>query len=568
MSFLSNFRIGQRMAAGFFILLSLLIVLTMISIGKVNAIRDSLTTISDVNAVKQRYAINFRGSVHDRAIALRDVTLLSTQDDVKAAVAEIDRLAGNYQKSAELLDRMFADKIGITPDEVAILASIKETEAKTTPLIRSVIDSQMAGDGTRARSVLVEQARPLFVEWLKRINQFIDLEEQKTQTVAGRARETAQGFQLWMMGLCGAALLLGTGVAWLIGRSVAGPVTAMTAAMAGISRGDLLVDIPSRDARDEIGEMAKAMQVFKDNALQVQALRREQEVAQQKAAAERAEAMKKMADAFEASVMNVVELVSSSASQLRETAQSMSAAADQTGTQAKTVALASEQASSNVQTVASAAEELSTSIREISRQVVEATSISQNAAEQTARTNEMVVSLAAAADKIGEVVRLINDIAAQTNLLALNATIEAARAGEAGKGFAVVANEVKNLANQTGRATDEIRVQIVAVQEETRKAVDAIREIADVIDKVRTISSLIAASVEQQGSATQEIARNVQQASQGTTAVSSNIDQVMRSAARTQDESGKVLGEARGLLENSDRLRADVRSFLNTVRAS
>ncbi|HSV28906.1 MAG TPA: methyl-accepting chemotaxis protein [Candidatus Omnitrophota bacterium] len=364
-----------------------------------------------------------------------------------------------------------------------------------------------------------------------------------------------------------AALALGVIGAFFIGHGIAGPIKSMTQAMQSLANGNLTVEIPATTHKDEIGAMAGAVQVFKDNANRVEALRREQEQQDARLAAERKAAMNQMADNFESSVMGVVKTVSSSATEMQVTAQSMSAAAQQSSAQATTVAAAAEQASANVQTVASAAEELSSSITEISRQVSEAARVSGLASDEAAATNTMVQALAAAADRISDVVKLINDIASQTNLLALNATIEAARAGDAGKGFAVVANEVKSLANQTGRATEEISGQIAAVQEETRRAVDAIANIAKVIDQVKEISSGIASAVEEQGAATKEIARNVEQAARGTEDVSSNIGGVMESATSTGAAAEQVNTSASDLARNSELLRSEVTNFLATVRA-
>jgi methyl-accepting chemotaxis protein len=388
----------------------------------------------------------------------------------------------------------------------------------------------------------------------------------EANTLNASLSERASNSIMWSILISLAVGAAAIGAIWLVAGSVARPIVAMTRAMQRLADGDKGVDIPSRDQVDEIGQMAQTVEVFKTNAIRMDELQREQEQAAAAAAAERRRAMHAMADHFEASVLGVVGEVSTSATEMQSTAQSMSSLARQSSAQASTVAAAAGQATVNVQTVASAAEELSASINEISQRIVEAAKISETASEETARTNTMLQGLAAAANKIGEVVNLINDIASQTNLLALNATIEAARAGDAGKGFAVVANEVKGLATQTARATDEISSQISAVQEETRRAVDAIRNIGTVIDQVRQISTNIASAIEEQGAATQEIARNVQQAAKGTEEVSSNIVGVTTSATSTGEASERVLASASGLAHASERLRGEVANFLSGVR--
>ena len=273
------------------------------------------------------------------------------------------------------------------------------------------------------------------------------------------------------------------------------------------------------------------------------------------------------ADRFEQTIKGMVEIVAAAATQLQATARTMEGTATNTSERATAVAAAADEAASNVQTVAAAAEELSASIGEISRQVNQSTETANGAVHEAEKTNEQVQGLAEAANKIGEVVSLINDIASQTNLLALNATIEAARAGEAGKGFAVVASEVKNLANQTAKATEEISAQISGIQGATQEAVTAIRGIGDTIGTISESSSAIAAAVEEQGAATQEIARNVEQASSGTTEVTSNISEVTSQASETGSAAGQVLEAAGELASQAERLSAEVSTFLQTIRA-
>ncbi len=365
-----------------------------------------------------------------------------------------------------------------------------------------------------------------------------------------------------------AAVVVGLLIAWVIGRGIAKPVVGMTSAMTTLAGGDLTVEIPARGRKDEIGEMAAAVQVFKENMQETERLRAEQEALKKQAEIDKVAAMNKLADEFEASIRGVVNGVASAATELQATAQAMSATAEETNAQATTVAAASEQASNNVQTVATAGEELSSSISEISRQVGEAGSITRQAVEEAQRTSAQIISLADAAQKIGDVVQLINDIAAQTNLLALNATIEAARAGDAGKGFAVVASEVKNLATQTAKATEEITGKIVEMQSATRDSTTAIQSITETIGRIDEISTTIASAIEEQGAATQEIANNVQQAARGTQDVSNSIVNVTQAASETGAAAEQMLSSSNDLSKQGEVLREKVDVFVARVRAA
>ncbi len=357
------------------------------------------------------------------------------------------------------------------------------------------------------------------------------------------------------------------GAAFVLSRSITTPLNDMTASMGSLADGDLATDVPARDRNDEIGDMAAAVQVFKDNAIRVREMEREHAEAEQRAQEEKRAALNAMADAFDASVGGIVENVASASTEMQSTAESMSAISEETNSQAQTVASAAETASTNVQTVASSAEELSSSIGEISRQMHQSAEIANNAVHEVDRTNDQVQGLANAADKIGEVVAMIQEVADQTNLLALNATIEAARAGEAGKGFAVVASEVKNLANQTAKATEEIGDQISGIQNATRDSVRAIGHIGDVIGRINEITASVAAAVEQQGAATHEIARNAERAAGGTTEVSENIAGVTRASRETGSASHQVLQSANGLSVQAELLRAEVDKFIAEVRS-
>jgi methyl-accepting chemotaxis protein len=311
--------------------------------------------------------------------------------------------------------------------------------------------------------------------------------------------------------------------------------------MRSIAEGDLAVDLPEAEQRDEIGEMARTIKIFRDGMMESRQLRSEQEEAKERAVEQRKQEMKLLATEFEGTVGNIIETVSSAASELEDFAGTLSSSAERSQDLTSKVSAASREASTNVQSVASAAEQMASSVNEIGRQVQESARIAGAAVEQAQKTNDRVNALSQAATRIGDVVELINTIAGQTNLLALNATIEAARAGEAGRGFAVVASEVKALAEQTAKATGEISHQIAGIQAATPDSVAAIKEISGTIGRISEISSTIASAVEEQGAATQEISRNVQQAAQGTQQVASNITDVQRGASATGSASSHVL---------------------------
>ena len=367
-----------------------------------------------------------------------------------------------------------------------------------------------------------------------------------------------------------ALVSLGTAlvIAWYyVGRGVVRRLVGLQNSMQSLAAGDLITEIGTRGS-DEIADMAEALQVFKDNMLESNRLRAERAEAEKHAHAQRAADMRKLADEFEAAVGEIVETVSSASTELEASATSLTRTAEETQQLTGKVEAASEEASSNVRSVATATEEMSASIAEISRQVQESNRITGEAVSQAEVTDARINELSKAAIRIGDVVNLITSIAEQTNLLALNATIEAARAGKSGRGFAVVAQEVKALAAQTAGATKEISSQIAGMQVATQESVLAIKHIGSTISRISEISATIAASVDQQGGATQEIARNVEQAAQGTTGVATNIVDVNNGARETGAASSQVLSAAQSLSGESNRLKLEVGKFLDTVRAA
>jgi methyl-accepting chemotaxis protein len=381
--------------------------------------------------------------------------------------------------------------------------------------------------------------------------------------------ETAKSAALRNQLIGTAMILLVAGLlAYFVARGLSRPIAGLTGTMNQLSGGDTGVAIPGRERSDELGTMAKAVEVFRQNMIEGDRLRAEQAAAEKVAEAQRKADMHRLADEFEGAVGQIVRTVSSASTELEASATGMSRTAEHTRHLAGVVASASDEASANVQSVASASEQLSTSVGEIGRQVEQSNRIAGEAVRQAQNTDARIADLSKAAERIGDVINLITSIAEQTNLLALNATIEAARAGEAGRGFAVVANEVKALAGQTAKATSEISTQIAGMQAATQDSVAAIKEIGGTIGRISEIASTIASAVEEQGAATQEISRNIQQAARGTTEVASNILEVNKGAAESGSASAQTLSSAQMLAGESNRLSLEMNKFLSGVRAA
>ncbi|MCJ2096558.1 methyl-accepting chemotaxis protein [Methylobacterium sp. J-072] len=374
---------------------------------------------------------------------------------------------------------------------------------------------------------------------------------------------------LWIIGLlCSVSFAFGlAGIVYVL-VGVTRPIDRLILRMRNLASGDVDASVPYTDRTNEIGSIAAAVEASRENLVRTRQLEEETLLARASAEEQRKAGMRQMADAFEDAVGGIVGMVSSAATELQTTAQTMTVTAGETANQSGSVAAAAEQAAANVNTVAAAAEELGSSVQEIGRQVSGSSDLAQTAVGEADQTLQLVRALSQASSRIGDMVGLISNIASQTNLLALNATIEAARAGEAGRGFAVVATEVKELATQTARATEEISGQISQIQGVAGQAVAAIGSITTRIREINGVATSIAAAVEQQGAATQEIVRNVAQASTGTSEVTSNITGVARASEATGAAANQVLSAASELSHQSEHLNGEVLRFLATVRAA
>ncbi len=475
--------------------------------------------------------------------------------DAEARKAEIDKSWKAYMAT------------NMTPEEAAAAKLADANIAAYDAVWPQVLEKASAGDPTGAKDLASSKGGPAFKALADQFNVLSELQKKIAGEEYDRATSTFYHNLYLLIAILIGAVALGAVLALVVARSITRPLGGIIGVMGELTKGNLAVEVNGQDRRDEVGSVAKAVGVFKDGLVEAERLRQRQQ-AEQERQIERGKRMEAAVTAFDRMITEVVGSVSSAATELQSTAQSLSATAEETSQQSNAVAAASEQMTQNVQTVASATEELSSSIREIGNQVAESTRIVGAAVTQAEDTNAKVKTLAEAAQKIGAVVTLINEIAGQTNLLALNATIEAARAGEAGKGFAVVASEVKNLATQTAKATEEIAGQVRAIQDATDTSAQAIESIAQTINRVNEISTAIASAVEEQGAATQEIARNVQEASTGTAEVSNNISGVTQASQQTSAGSTQVLSAAGELARNGEKLKQEVETFLATIRAA
>ncbi|MGJ5179992.1 methyl-accepting chemotaxis protein [Bradyrhizobium oligotrophicum] len=534
----------------------------------------ALQSMRDINARTVDIASNWLPSVRVLGALRADINVyrLTLRAHVMALTAEAK--ANNDKRMADTLEKVKKDIKAYQPlisnaEERGIYEAWTRAWDKYTAEADKVLEVSRKSIGKLPDDVdaLFKPAGAAATASEDILTKAIDYNDRGAEA-ATRGAADAYNNTFWVVtSIILAAVAAGVAVGFYVVRDVSSGIASIIAPMQALGHGDLSAAVPYRGEPTEIGAMADTLQVFKEALI---AKRDADERAAQDAQAkiERGRRVDGITRQFEATIGEIVQTVSSASTELEHSAGSLSSTASRSQKISTQVAAASEEASTNVQSVASATEELSSSITEISRQVQESARMASEAVSQARQTNDRVGELSKAAARIGDVVELINSIAGQTNLLALNATIEAARAGEAGRGFAVVASEVKALAEQTAKATGEIGQQIGSIQAATQESVGAIRDISGTIERLSEISSAIAAAVEEQGAATQEISRNVQQAAHGTQQVSSNVVDVQRGATETGTASSHVLSAAKSLATDSDRLKREVASFLQSVRAA
>jgi len=486
----------------------------------------------------------------------RLIALISNSDDTKTAKRLADVLDRDLTRATSLLDHL--SKLELLPEEIHIVDTLNQPMRQFAQSAREA--AEMAGNGDSANAFITgNQSSKQYATLVDGLSALQKLEEGRALAEKQSSDALASTVSTALIFVFSLALVASLGLSVFLARAIGSMITGLARSMLALAAGNTDLEIAGIDQGDEIGEMARAAETFRCAAIDTKA---------ERAAVERKAVVHRLAHQFEAAVAHSIEAVSSASVELEAVAGTLTNTAAATQQLSGSVAAASQQASANVRSVASAIEEMTSSAHEISRRVQDANQIAGSAVTQAGRTDGRVAELSHAASRIGEVIKLINTVAEQTNLLALNATIEAARAGQAGRGFAVVAQEVKALAAQTAKATDEIGLHIAGMQAATEDAVASIKEIGATIGGISEIASTIAAAVEEQGAVTQEIARSVQDAVRGTTEVAANVTEVDRNASKTTSASSRVLASTQAIAKESSILKDEVQRFLATVGAA
>ncbi|MCG7392009.1 methyl-accepting chemotaxis protein [Microvirga sp. ACRRW] len=559
----NNLKLLAKLAIPITIFVVVTIGLIVLAKSGLEEMAQDTQELVEQEVARQALVLQINAAVNETTVQEKNMVIYTDAEMMASA-----RKTFNQYRDLSLKEIDELIRLASTPERKESDSQLKSQIVHYFGILEKSADLNQAGRTEEATAITNGEGRTARIELRNALAKRVEISKEALARAADDADKLAERVS-WILisaacvGILAALAL--TGLIVIFG--VTKPLSGMTTAMTRLADGELSISIVGAERKDEVGQLARALQTFKDNAIEARRIAAEQE-AENETKMRRAQMLDELTRSFETKVSSLTQGLSSAATQMESTAQSMTHVADQTTQQTVNVSSAAQQTSANVQTVAAATEELSISIREIATQVGQSSQVAERAVQDTQRTNTTVQALAATAERIGNVVQLISSIAGQTNLLALNATIEAARAGEAGKGFAVVATEVKELASQTAKATEEIGAQIASVQQATQETVTAIQDIARTITEMSQISTSIAAAMEEQGAATAEIARNVQEAARGTEAVTGNIVDVQKGAGETGSAATQVLGAAQELTRHSSTLGKEVDFFLTSVRAA